>query len=455
MNRQRGMTLVELLISVTIVMVIIAAATTAYLKLLRTYRTQGRLAESYMANLTGLEMLRYDIEMAGFGLPESQGGSTTLINSALGAINYLEAAAVTPETTFTAPTNPNATPPYDPSTSILNDAPTSVPRAFAHLDNQSNAGMGVARSDVLSIKSTSANINITSKKWSMITNAGANPIVKEWGVTAPDAVMDFTVGPPADNVIVLDYNGNPVVNGGQWCYAFNTNYFTNASPLGTPGSYVYYVYGLDNNPGPGAHRMPFNRVDYYLDRIKSDFPTTCDKNTFTLYRSVVDQQTGKLLNQAPLVDCVADFQVAFGIFPNGVPTQPQAIQWQSNLLQQSWMTNYVAGRQMSAWQIQQYLRDVRIFIIYQDGLGNTGNSSDTSSQFRFSGALNEGDQDIANGIDPTDYSTVPNGFNQWSSTAVTNGALNTYTPAGSDLQYRWKMLEMDVKPMNLNSLTQR
>ena len=72
MNRQRGMTMVELMVSLAVVLLIIGAATTAYLKLLRTYRTQGRLAESYMANLTGLEMLRYDIETAGFGLPATQ-----------------------------------------------------------------------------------------------------------------------------------------------------------------------------------------------------------------------------------------------------------------------------------------------------------------------------------------------------------------------------------------------
>ena len=84
MNRQRGMTMVELLVSLAVVMLIIGAATTAYLKLLRTYRTQGRLAESYMANLTGLEMLRYDIEMAGFGLPASLAAGRHLHRSCSG-----------------------------------------------------------------------------------------------------------------------------------------------------------------------------------------------------------------------------------------------------------------------------------------------------------------------------------------------------------------------------------
>ena len=106
MNRQRGMTMVELLVSMAIVLVIIGTATSAYLKLLRTYKTQGRLAESYMANLTGLEMLRYNIETAGFGLPINMNG-----------INYSEAAD-----TFL---------PYDPST--LNDSPSGVPE---HLHTQ-------------------------------------------------------------------------------------------------------------------------------------------------------------------------------------------------------------------------------------------------------------------------------------------------------------------------------
>jgi len=57
-NRQRGMTMVELMVSLAIVMLVIGTATTAYLKLLRTYKTQGRLAEGYMANLTGLELLK-------------------------------------------------------------------------------------------------------------------------------------------------------------------------------------------------------------------------------------------------------------------------------------------------------------------------------------------------------------------------------------------------------------
>jgi prepilin-type N-terminal cleavage/methylation domain-containing protein len=464
MNRQRGMTMVELLVSVAIVMIIIAAATTAYLKILRSYKTHGKLAESYMANLTGLEMLRYDIETAGFGLPAGMNGVT-----------YSEAVPVnTPETTFTAATNPNPNPPYDPS--ALNDSPSNPPRAFAHLDNKSTAGMGTNKSDVLSIKSSSANINATSKKWSILVNPSGTPIVKLWGANyAPpglDQFMDFTSVPPADNFIVLDNNGNLVANqAGHWLNTFNasavnTGYYNNATflcglPSGPPSAMsVYYMYGLDNSTL--AHTMPFNRVDYYLDRIKSDFPTSCDKNTFTLYRSTINQWNGQF-TQTPLIDCVADFQVAFGLDPlggtnNSTGDPVAAIQWQANLLQQSWMPGYSANTPMSAIQIQQYLREVRVFILFQEGLGDTSTSSDLSSHFRFSGTLNLGDQAIANSLDPADYTATGTNFQQLSSAALPgtpNSQLSCFTPAGVDQQYRWKIIELDVKPMNLINLTQR
>jgi Tfp pilus assembly protein PilW len=446
MNRQRGMTMVELMVSLAIVMLIIGAATTAYLKILRSYKTQGRLAESYMANLTGLEMLRYDIETAGFGLPADLNGVT-----------YNEAVAVSPEANFNALSNPNPNPPYDPS--LLNDSPSSAPRAFAHLDNQ-GAGIGTNQSDVLSIKSSSANINPTSKKWSMITFASGtpNPIVKEWGTAALlDQFMDFTSLPTPDKFIVLDNNGKLINTAGHWLNTFNASapgngYYRDATLISPAisSTSVFYMYGLDNSTQ--GHRMPFNRVDYYLDRIPVDFPSSCDKNTFTLYRSVVDQNSGQLLTQAPLIDCVADFQVAFGLDPNGgtvsnpsLPPMGDAvspIQWQKNL----------AG--MNAAAIQATLREVRIFILYQEGLGDT--SKDPS--FRFAGILNLGDQAIANSLDSANYPAGGNQFQQLSLAALPGAPgslLSSFTPQGTDQQYRWKIIEMAVKPMNLINLTNR
>ena len=170
MNRQRGMTMVELMVSLAVVMLIIGAATTAYLKLLRTYKTQGRLAESYMANLTGLELLRYDIEMAGFGLPASLAAGAT----------YSEADAQGANT---------PAPPYDPALSTIRSE-----SGAARI--RPSGQRGANSSDVLAIKSSAANLNPTSKKWSMISHAGSGaiPMVKMWGGGRP-SIPSWTLPP--------------------------------------------------------------------------------------------------------------------------------------------------------------------------------------------------------------------------------------------------------------------
>ncbi len=403
MHRQRGLPMVALMVSLTVVLIILGAATTAYLKLLRTYKTQGRLAESYMANVTGLELLRYDIEMAGFGLPISLAAGAT----------YSEAS----DTTVAY---------YDPST--LNDSTNNPPRAFAHLNNT-----GANGSDVLAIKSSAANINPTSKKWSMITHAtGLNPTVKLWGVTALDPVMDFTAN---DRFIILDQNGLLQPSAGPWsCYSFDasapsTGYYSDSSALPIPGTqYVYYMYGLDNSGG--AHRMPFNRVDYYLDKIAADCPSSCAASTYTLYRSTINQANGHLI-KTPLIDCVMDFQVAFGLDTDA----------DGNI--DTWVQNL--NTLTDAAHILAQVREVRVFLLCQEGLGDTSKSAG----FRFSGTLNLGDQDIAHAVDGT-YPLPPNDFQQLSSSALSGAPqLSSFTPAGADLQYRWKILGMAIKPMNL------
>ena len=434
MNRNRGMTMIELMVSLAIVMLVIGTATTAYLKLLRSYRTQGRLAESYMANLAGLELLRYDIETAGFGLPANING-----------INYTEAAAAA-GTTIIEPYNPASLNDSNNTANGNNNVPRAL-RAFRQSQSGFSGGNNYAASDVLSIKSCSANINSTSKKWSMISNvSGVQPKVKAWGGTANlDPVMDFTNAPNPDFLIALDSNGKLVTNAGTWAFQFNSasptqGFYSGAS--GITGSnnlpdqgHVYYMYGLDNNAG--AHNMPFNRVDYYL-ASNPNAPSSCAQNTLTLYRSTVLQtgQNGGGLSATPLIDCVRDFQVAFGIDtdPSGNVTGT-SVQWQSDLRQNALFAAGINGAvnnaQMTAAQIQQYLREVRVFVLYSEGLGDTSSASlasaNTNSNFRFTGTLTLGNS---------------NGVPQ----------LSTFTPTGAQQQYRWKIIEIDVKPNNLLNL---
>ena len=155
-----------------IILIVMAVATAAYLKMLRSYKTQSRVSQSYMTNLTGVEMLRYDLQMAGFGLPVS----------------------ITPGASFSEAVDPGVgvRPTYY-APSSLNDAnpnPIRAPHPIAILNNT-----GANNSDVLAIKSSMAGINPVSRKWSLIAwNANSNngkPQIKRWGTGSLDQDRDF------------------------------------------------------------------------------------------------------------------------------------------------------------------------------------------------------------------------------------------------------------------------
>lgn len=379
MKGQSGLTLVELMVSLAIVLLVIAAATAAYIRIMRTYSTQGALSQNFMQNLTGFELLRYDIEMAGFGLPQYITG-----------ISYAEALA---QGDYTS----NA-PPYDPA--VLNEASASLnnangpPHPFVLSTTTQTTLWG--KPEVLAIKSSLADINSASSHFALVSD-GQEPIAT------------LVSG---DHYIELDNTGALVPNPStdSWDDTFNP------TSLPTTNGQVYYLYGLSTG---ATTRMPFNRVDYYLDN--TNVPKYCDSGTFVLERGVISQTTGMLVS-SPLINCVEDFQVAFGIDPTGDATQ--ALKWQTDLNQENIVGGQGAGYPMTAAQMRQYLREVKVYVIYQEGHGKVS----PTSGYRFSGSLILG-KDLS-----------PNPF-----------SVNTFTPTGVNAQYRWKLLEIDVKPMNMLS----
>jgi prepilin-type N-terminal cleavage/methylation domain-containing protein len=389
---QKGMTLVELMVSLTVILLVMAAASGAYLKLFRGYKTQGKIAESYIDNLSGLEMLRYDFEMAGYGVPYSLNGNV-----------YSEAvAAVTP--------------------AALNDTANPAPRAVAFSNNT-----GSNNSDVVAIKSSVASATGVGvgKKWSFIMNDGVNPaFVKAWGSAALNPDLDFTTG---DWFIILDGDGRALqsvppaaTSPPAWAYrysgTFGAGYYANATAIPCPpnNQSVYLIYGIRDS----ALRMPFNRVDYHLSRPANGFPSRCDPNSFILYRSPINHGDGQR-NEQPLLECVMDFQLGFGL---DTDADGNVDTWQADI------------GALTAAQIRARLREVRVFILLHEG--------QLDRDFRFSGTLNLGDQDITDSLAPG------NTFQTLSGAAV-GGALSSFTPAGNDLRYRWKVIKLAIKPMNL------
>ncbi len=146
--------------------------------------------------------------------------------------------------------------------------------------------------------------------------------------------------------------------------------------------------------------MPFNRVDYYLSRPVGTFPTRCFSGSFILYRTTINHGDGNRGIPQPIVDCTMDFQVAFGL---DTDADGAIDTWARSL----------AG--LSAAQIRARVREVRVFVLFHEG--------QRDDNFRFSGTLSMGDN--------------------------ATGIMSTYTPTGNATRYRWKIVKLAVKPMNL------
>ncbi len=380
MNCQRGMSIVELMVTMLVLLVLMAGSSVAYLKLMKSQRVESQIGESLMARLSSLELMRYDIEMAGYGLPRDMNG-----------INYNEAvsnAAVAP--------NPDT----------FNDSPVSQPRPFAFSDDGS---VGAGNSDVLVIKSQVAALNATTPKWSILYY---DPVAAAWRVKSwNEASKDFVNN---ENVIVLDFDKKIGIEGGLWNFSFDVNHFNNVAantlPLPATLDELYLVYGV--TPAATPPRMPFNRVDYYIRRPNNNFPARCFPNSFIFYRSTINHANGAR-NEQPVLDCVMDFQVAFGLDTNG---DGSINNWSTDLI------DPVTAAHFTPNKIRSEVRQVAVSILLHEG--------GRDDSFRFSGFLDLGNLPAV-GTTPA----VP--------------LLKRFVPAGDALRYRWKVLNLSVKPMNL------
>jgi hypothetical protein len=327
------LTLVELMVTLAVILVVIASASTAYLKLLGGFKVQGKLSDTQLDALYGFELLRYDVQMAGYGLPY---GPSPMC--------FYNEASTSPASNFNDAANPPC-----------------IPRAFRFSNNTGSNG-----SDVLVIKSAVARLNSTTRKWSMMYRDGANCRVKSWSTSD----LNFVTGEKI--VAILGGQTRALLpsplNTANWKLTFVDN---NCTGLPSPAAgVVNLLYGVDNSTA-GSPLMPFNRVDYYLatPSTTSDMPTRCFPGSFVFYRATINQSgaAAGARNPEPLIDCALDFQVAFGRDRDGdggVET------WDSNST-------------LTASQISTQLRELRVFVLYHEG-GKDDN-------FRYSGSLNLGD----------------------------------------------------------------
>lgn len=160
---------------------------------------------------------------------------------------------------------------------------------------------------------------------------------------------------------------------------------------GNNTSMIYFLFGVND----GTLRMPFNRVDYYLRRPNS-LPARCNPSTYELYRAEITHNGTR--NEQPILDCVLAFQIVAGRDTNGNGTIDQ---WSKDLTT------------LSASDIFGQVKEINLYILYQEGPKSPTEVTENS----------------------TVRITYPD---------------NTY----DDIQvpskyYRWKLIQMKVKPLNL------
>jgi prepilin-type N-terminal cleavage/methylation domain-containing protein len=309
-KREAGFTLIELLITMVIFVLVLSAGSQIFTGLLTQFKQQSKIAETNIEGIVGLEILKQDIEHAGYGLP-------WVIPT---GVTYSEASS-SPASTYNDASNP--------------------PRAVI-----SGNGTGFNGSDYLVIKAINVATNDTSQKWT--TLQASSPYVRTWTPSSENLAAD-------DSVIVLnpgtEINSRTLVVDGT---TFSTTYNNVTSSPWPPSDVTEarIVYGIDNT----SLRMPFNRADYFVRRFDGSgnniTPQRCAPNTGVLEKATV-KQSGGGLTYLPLLDCAAEMQVDFWLDTDADGN----INWPPS--------DDISG--LTAQQIREQVKEVRVYIVAHEG----------------------------------------------------------------------------------------
>ncbi len=325
---KRGFSLVELLVVMGLLVIVLAITTGNFITLVRALKGESKIAETEVEKIVGLEILRQDIEHAGYGLPWHVDTGNWA-----GLINYTEA---NPQTVCNTTNNINN---YD-------DAPNNAPRAIISGNNVCQDG-----SDYLVIKSTVVRNHEEAQKWTYIWNDGSSNQVNSWA-TGSDNIANTTrviaINPKQnlnDRVLVTFLQGGARTFFSQFA-GVNAAYTLRPSEV-----YLLFGIGPDN-----TLRMPFNRADYFI--LKSNVPARCASGTGILEKATLSHIDGSLANFSPLLDCVADFQVIYGVDIT-IPIADGIVDCYTNDL-------FVTGI-TDAQNTRDRIKEVRVYVLAHEG----------------------------------------------------------------------------------------
>jgi prepilin-type N-terminal cleavage/methylation domain-containing protein len=212
-RNQRGFTLVEMVVVMGVFIIILIISANAFKTIITQSSKLIRSEESNIEGVVGLEMLRHDLQQAGYGL---------FSEVAL----YPDEAANIPASNF-------------------NDAPNHVPRPIVAGNNMGamvtiDSRTIMLGSDYLAIKGTTVGRDAAAQKWTFL-NFSANVVTpKKW-------VSDSeNLAPPEKAILIQKQFGTPMRSSlvpdpsNSFYYAYSDVGFGN---LSSAAAGIYTVYG--------------------------------------------------------------------------------------------------------------------------------------------------------------------------------------------------------------------
>lgn len=339
---KKGFSLVELLVVMGITVFVLAATSKILVTMVTNMKQQSKIAETSIESVVGLEMLRRDIQSAGFGLATgiTSGVSTYRDPDWTALADYTEASE----------TNPARFNDAGGGAGYHASADPAPPRAFVSANDE--PAWTVNGSDYLVIKGANLGDTPASGKFHTLEYEGA---VNTWTTKEPinNPVLDPNLRDP-DYVMVISIRDTERI-GLVRDSTDDSVYFTQFDDLANfepPNDReVRLVYGLDSNDPPVA---PFNRSDYYIST--ANVPGQCAPGTGVLVKASMQHADGKLGPERPLLDCVADLQVSYGLDTDddGEIEAPG--------------TDDLLG--YSALEIYEQLKQVRVYVLLHEGRAN-------------------------------------------------------------------------------------
>ena len=337
-RREAGYTLVELVVVILIFSVVMVLISVSFNRIVANSSQISKSVETDIGGLIGLELLRYDLELAGFGLPWSLSGAT-----------YQE----TDRGTMVA---------GHPKTAavLFNDESPAAPMAF-----KSGNDVGYNGSDYLVLKGTALGMSGTSRSWCYLNYSAGKTVIKP-SKSGPE----LRLGKRERAIVVRNsvrsgsVRRELVTVGSSFTLVFDAQ--LNEAFLPKNGEDQYLVYGVALPKDNNALAYPFNRSDYYISRT-DDMTPSCAPYTGILYKTTIDHDGGATgTTPYPILDCVADLQVVF-------------------MMATSSDGSLVAHNDISGFEVEELrdlLKEVRVFVLVQQGKKEPGYSYPVSDPER-------------------------------------------------------------------------